>query len=175
MWQQVQRHVREASRPLASRHRLRIISGLRPGAMIAGTNRRSLHADGLAVDLAGSRKDMLAAAREARELPLVREIIHDGRVWTSRRGDRAHSGNPHRGHVHIGFWPSERVAYLVTVPSSMANRDEVRSRMVRATGFRWHDGPDGTLVTGASQRTLAMIRRTSPYRVIVTRLDKTAS
>jgi len=96
--------VEAIAQDLSRRYGVRMTSGYRRGAVIAGTNRPSLHASGLAIDMAGTPVQMATVANSARNLPNVREVIHAGRIWTPGRGDRTHRGDPHNTHVHIGFW-----------------------------------------------------------------------
>lgn len=80
-----------------------VISGHRPGAVIAGTRRPSLHATGNAIDLRGTPEQMRRAAELAAGQPGVTEVIHAGRVWTPRGGWRpVNRADPHNNHVHIG-------------------------------------------------------------------------
>ena len=55
--------------------------------------------------------------------------------------------------------------FRITVPSNLLTRQRIRTKMTAATGYRWHDGPRGTLQTTGDAKALAHIRKTSPYRV----------
>lgn len=81
-----------------------ITSGLRPGAVIAGTNRPSLHGIGKAVDIGALARSMggnaateamgdnIARVFRSGVIPGVREVLW--KTWT---------GGNHFNHVHVGF------------------------------------------------------------------------
>lgn len=81
-----------------------ITSGFRPGSIVAGSNRLSLHASGKAVDIGAlARKDGGSAASEATG-DMIASVFRSGVIpgvsevlWKTMQG-----GN-HFNHVHVGF------------------------------------------------------------------------
>lgn len=79
---------------------------------IAGSNKKSDHAFGLALDFMGEvgpKLDGLSkyAVENARELG-VKYVIYNGHIWSAERSDqgwRMYDGaNPHIDHVHVSFY-----------------------------------------------------------------------
>lgn len=119
------------------------------------------------LDQAPPTPAQMAAASWIQYVYLPQEF---GRVLPAfRHSDHAATACPGR----FMPWPIPLPAthkFRITVPSNYLTRRRIRAKMVAATGYRWHDGPRGTLQTTGDAKALAHIRRTSPYRVYWTAL-----
>jgi hypothetical protein len=95
-----------------------LMSGLRPGAVVKGTNRRSLHADGRAIDI-GTRSGValgttgvIAPDLDAIALAARRRLGHPlviAGATSNRFGEviwRSWVGGNHFDHVHVGLFPA---------------------------------------------------------------------
>ena len=95
-----------------------LMSGLRPGSVIKGTTRRSLHADGLAIDI-GTRSGValgttavIAPDLDAIALAARRRLGHPPMIagtTSNRLGEviwRSWVGGNHFDHVHVGLFPA---------------------------------------------------------------------
>jgi len=81
----------------AKAHRLKVISGYRKGARIAGTRRRSLHASGRAIDVYGCGSRCIRAARaKGFGLGFYRGAMHHVHISI---------GGPEAGRTFVKFVP----------------------------------------------------------------------
>ena len=88
-------------------NRNRASDGLLPSAAHIKQNPKSDHNLGLAVDLThdpDSGIDCKDIYKKLKKDPRVLYLIHDGRIWSKTKGDRAYTGwNKHNKHLHISI------------------------------------------------------------------------
>jgi hypothetical protein len=152
-------NVAAAGEQLAKRFGISNVGGFND-RNIAGTNDKSDHAYGLALDFMGGKQDLADfTVKKAAELG-VKYVIYNSHIWSAERageGWRPYSGeNPHTDHVHVSFYADGQDPFQTRAEEPRASRGGGGRKKARGANVDeylppgWDDSkPDG----GASTHT----------------------
>lgn len=87
--------------------RSRKSDGLLPSAAHLKQNSKSDHNTGFAADLTHdpvNGPDCAVLFKTLRDDPRVKYLIHNGKIWSKEKGERAYTGpSPHTHHIHVSI------------------------------------------------------------------------